>query len=162
MAKVHNREDTEDRALIYRMWRWTFGGSAYCFDVDHIEWRRDHTTRKMYPIAVMELTRPDHTVICPQAYLPKVVARYNVDSPQGQHLHYVAGALEVPLWIVVFELEGGPPTNQLAAMDVSIGNRFWIYNATSGGGWYRLDRATYREWMLRDCPMEIAEHRRVA
>jgi len=136
MAKNHNRiDDWEDRARLYREWRYQVKHGTYVFDVDQVEWRSTGDG-DLYPVAVIELTRPDDYVRCPEAYLKTVLTRYLSGNPQSVHLRGVAKALDVPLWVVVFE---------------SPLNRFWIYNADEDTRWWELNEAQYRRWLMEDC-----------
>ena len=117
-------------------------------DVDHIEWRKSVRSRDLFPVAVIELTRPDTTVMSPKKYLPAVETRYHKDNPQGTHIRAVANSLSVVYdvdvfaWIIVFEVDEHK----------QIGDRFWAFNSTLWSGWWMMNQKAYRQWIVDGCP----------
>lgn len=132
LPKRQQRPDNEDRALKYRQWRRDVGGGCYVADIDHFEYRV--VDGEVVPVAVFELTlvkQSGETV--PDSYLDAIVRRFSTDG-QAQAIKTVAQRLSVKAWIILF--------NETISS-------FWVYDLSSGRGWWQLDELKYTAWLRR-------------
>ena len=58
MGKKRNRQDTEDRAIAFKQWRYGAQCGGYSSDLDHVEFDFDSEGNIQF-LAVLELTRRD-------------------------------------------------------------------------------------------------------
>lgn len=127
-GKLHNRLDLEDRALDYRLWRWSLGCGAVA-DIDHIEFRDGE------PVALLELTRWDPLygfyVSPPPSYFDAITQRFG-EQAQGEIARVIAAKLGVSAWIVLFRAD---------LLD------FWLYDWSHPAGWSHVDRDGYERWL---------------
>jgi hypothetical protein len=128
--KGKRRGDSEDRAQAYRDWRMGIGGGLYVMDIDQVEWRLvgDHPS----PVALVELTRVDGNMKIPQTYLDAIVARFTKRDGQASLLLRVAESLGINAWISLFR------------WDLS---EFWVYNLSTGDGWWHVNKDGYVRWL---------------
>ena len=125
--KHHRRNDTEDRAVPYRLWRWDHcDDGMYVMDIDHIEYR--YIDNKITPVACLELTLTDDEDVG-DGYLSAIIQRYKRDS-QRELAVFVANKLGCKAWIVLFN------------RNIS---KLWVYNLTDDRGWWKLTPEGYEE-----------------
>jgi hypothetical protein len=139
-SKDHQRDDWEDRAAVYRNWRYKAGLSrGYVADIDQLEYR--FIDGVFTPIALLELTRvDDENWISPQ-YLNAITERFKRDG-QGKVAREVASLLGLACeaWIVLFRKSL---------------SEFWIYNLTLEKGWVQMSQVEYRNWLNGNCQSSV-------
>lgn len=146
-TKARQRNDTEDRSLIYRDWRREVGKTekdgryrktAYTSDLDQVEYI--FVKNEPIPIAIFELTRydfdeydgPNHSWA---KYRSAILDRYFLRDAQGRFIQTVARKMEVPAFIVLFR-------HDLEA--------FWIFDLMHRDAvWVRKDAEQYKEWLAQ-------------
>jgi hypothetical protein len=144
-TKARQRNDTEDRSLIYRDWRREVGKTekngrfrktGYTSDLDQVEYI--FYKNEVHPIAIFELTRYDfdeydganHSWA---KYRSSILDRYFLRDAQGKFIQTVARKMELPAFIILFR-------NDLEA--------FWIFDLMHRDAvWERKDAEQYKEWL---------------
>jgi len=132
MWKKRNREDKEDRTIIYRDQRreYPFG---YTQDVDQLEY--SFLGDEIVFVASLELTRVDFNSKYPNGptpqYFTKILERFNHDA-QAKFSKQVAKKLGIDAYIVAFfeDME-----------------RFWVYNLSKDKGWRTWNKKEYFDWL---------------
>ena len=124
------RRDNKDRMVGYRKWRRKWDRTSYVSDIDQIEWRV--VNGEIVPVAVLEMTRMDGEMMPPKGYLDAIITRYTKRDGQAKSICHFAELLGVEAIIVLFQhnLEN-----------------FWLYNLSTGTGWYHLTKKGYRSWL---------------
>jgi len=100
--KAYQREDREDRSLIYRDWLRTVPVDGWFLDIDFIKFKK--VEGEIKPVAITELTRCDKPQIG-QGYLDAIIDRFFVRDSQGKTIQNVADKLGVPAYLVLFNKE---------------------------------------------------------
>jgi len=98
--KAHQRQDSEDRSLIYRNWLRTVDTNGFWMDLDLIKYRKNDGGVPL-PVAITEITRTDKEEVG-SSYLEAIIDRiFNRDS-QGKILETLGKLLGVPVYLVLF------------------------------------------------------------
>lgn len=97
--KAHQRNDNEDRSLIYRDWLRTQQTDGYFLDIDFIKFKI--IDGEFTPVAITDLTRCDGDEIG-QKYLDAIIHRFFVRDRQGYFLKSIGKLLNVPVYLVLF------------------------------------------------------------
>lgn len=129
-GKAYQRDDYEDRALDYRIWRYGFPRKQYVYDVDHIEMRAKNG--KLVPVAVFELTRTDSSHVG-AGYLKAILKRYKERDSQAEFIKWVAKKLGCHAYIVLFNKNL---------------TRFWVYDLTEETIWKIMNQYHYKKWVM--------------
>ena len=136
-AKARTLGFEEDRDAAYREWHYSLGPDTWAINLDQVEFRRSPKGSKL-PAGVVELKRFDTDGPVETWMLDKVLGLLDAGL-QGDALRYIAAALGVPAWLVVYrhDLTG-----------------FWVYNLTARRGWFPADddgtgygEYQYRVWL---------------
>lgn len=98
--KAYQREDREDRSLVYRDWLRTIPVDGFFMDLDMIKFKNIDGVPT--PVAVTELTRCDREEIT-EAYLDAIEDRWFHRDNQASVILSVASKLEVPAYLVCFQ-----------------------------------------------------------
>ena len=131
MGKKRNREDKEDRTIIYRDERREYDG--YSQDVDQLEF--SFYGDEIIFVVSLELTRVDYNPKYPNGptkkYFDAILERFHYDS-QAKISKKVAERLGIESYIVAFyhNME-----------------KLWVYNLTQERGWKRFTREEYFKWL---------------
>lgn len=98
--KAYQRNDREDRSLVYRDWVRTVDTGGFLLDVDHIKYR--WIDGKPKPVAITELTRCDSESVA-YPYLNAITDRFFRRDKQGEIINTLASLLHVPAYLVLFQ-----------------------------------------------------------
>ena len=99
-AKAHQRDDLEDRALLFKLWHRDLDPSLYSTDIDQIEWRS--INGRLTPVAVYEITRIDGDADPPPAYYESILKRFEERDMQADSVVMVARALKTKPYIILY------------------------------------------------------------
>jgi hypothetical protein len=142
-AKNRQRDDTENRALAYLVWRhklqplpdearkpftgvvvdstpysdWHYARKnrwLYMTDIDFIEWRYN-PQKELVAVGVMEVTRVDEGIEVNHVYTDQILGRYKTQL-QGQAARKIAEALNTKAYIILFRADC---------------TEFWVYCLTA-------------------------------
>lgn len=141
-TKARQRDDTEDRSLVYRDWRRESVGkgkkrsTCYTSDLDQVEYviHKD----EVYPVAIIELTRYDmeETDMAPHSwakYRQSILDRYFIRDAQGKFIKKLSNLIGVPAYIVLFQ-------KNLTS--------FWLFDVNDTQAlWIHKTPEEYREWL---------------
>ena len=100
--KARQRNDKEDRTIVYHDWLRTVDTGGYFCDADILKWR--DIEGKPTPVAVTELTRCDRERIGP-GYLRAIEQRWFHRDRQGAIFTQLGKLLGCPVYIVLFQKE---------------------------------------------------------
>jgi hypothetical protein len=120
----------EDRAKPYRDWHREQNAALLAMDIDQIELRYKHG--KLYPVALIEITRLDGDAAITDRYLQAVLARFRERDLQGTVIRNVAKCLHVPAFLVLFRQNC---------------REFWVYRLTGQDGWQHKTEAEYAAFL---------------
>lgn len=98
--KAYQRQDTEDRSLIYRNWLRTVETGGFFLDIDFIKWKT--IKGELIPIAITDLTRCDKDD-AGFGYLQAITHRLFVRDRQGHVLRQLGKLLRIPVYLVLFQ-----------------------------------------------------------
>lgn len=98
-GKAYQRDDTEDRTIVYKKWLRTVETNGFFIDLDMVKFRS--AGGQIVPCAITELTRCDYDTINP-AYLMGISKRIFERDSQGKIIGTVASLLKVPAYLVLF------------------------------------------------------------
>jgi len=141
MAKVHNREDIEDRCFAYRDERWRRGAGqslgvslnqCYIQDIDQLEY--SIINGKIVYVAILEITRVDKNSKYPnptKSYFNAILDRYENDF-QGKLAVDLGSKLNCDAYIVLFKYN----------MET-----LWVYNLSQARGWVEFSQENYFKWL---------------
>ena len=145
-TKARQRDDKEDRSILYRDFRREVGKTekngrfrktAYTSDLDQVEYL--FIKDQPIPIAVFEITRydfdeyagPNHSWA---KYRSAILDRYFLRDAQGKFIQAIAKKLECEAWIVLFR-------NDLES--------FWLFDLMHQDAlWIHKDANEYKEWLV--------------
>lgn len=141
-AKAYQREDKEDRTLLYRNWRrevvskGSRRSTCYTSDLDQIEYVIIND--EVHPVAIFELTRydDDENNFKEQSwakYRSAILDRFFYRDAQGKFVRKMASLLGIPAFIVLFrkDLES-----------------FWTFEMTDNmATWKHKTPEEYRDWL---------------
>lgn len=127
-TKCRQREDTEDRLVGYRNWKYK-QKSLWTTDVDQVEWSSENG--KDIPVAILEVTRIDNSTIPPESYFERIVNRMFYIDTQGRKAVELANRLNVPAFIVAY------------LKDMT---KFIMYDMKKRDGWKILNENEYIDW----------------
>jgi len=115
--KSHQRQDSEDRSLVYRNWLRGNNTNKIWFDVDLVGCTNENG--KISPKIITELTRVDSEEVVGQGYLDAIINRWFVRDSQAMLIESVAKILGVPVYLVLY-----PPS--VGWLNVySFNKKFW-------------------------------------
>ena len=152
-AKARQRDDDEDRSLVYRDWRREVVGkgkkrsTCYTCDLDQVEYVI--VKQEIHPVAIIELTRYDQDEYAGSSqswakYRSAVLDRYFFRDSQGRFVKKMAELIGVPAYLVLFR------------KDVE---SFWIFDMCCKDAlWVKKDADEYREWL---CEMKTKAIERI-
>lgn len=144
-TKARQREDKEDRSLMYRDWRREVGKTekdgrfrktSYTTDLDQIEYV--FVKDVPIPVAILELTRYDFdeyegTNHGWAKYRSSILDRYFIRDAQGRVIKELARLLNCEAWIVLFR-------HDLEA--------FWLFDLWhKDATWVRKTPEEYKQWL---------------
>jgi hypothetical protein len=98
--KAYQRDDKEDRSLVYRNWLRTIPSNGFFLDIDLVKWR--YVDGVPVPVAITELTRCDSET-AGQSYLDAIINRWYVRDKQGVMIEKAAELMGVPAFLVLFQ-----------------------------------------------------------
>ena len=98
--KAHQRQDSEDRSLIYRNWLRTVDTNGFWMDLDLIKYRKNDGGVPL-PVAITEITRTDKEEVG-SSYLEAIIDRIMNRDMQGKLIDLMSGLLKVPAYLVLF------------------------------------------------------------
>ena len=128
-TKCRQREDTEDRLIDYRNWKYK-QKYLWTTDLDQIEWTKENG--EDVPVAILEMTRIDNDYsIPPNSYFDSIVQRMFTRDTQGRKAVILANKLNVPAFIVAY----------LKNMTY-----FIMYDMKKRDGWKVLNEDEYIDW----------------
>lgn len=141
-VKARQRDDNEDRSLIYRDFRRETvkkgekKKTCYTSDVDQVEYII--VKGETIPVAILEITRydfdeGDRPSQSWAKYLSAVLDRYFFRDNQGRFVKTIAAKLGIPAYIVLFrhDLE-----------------KFWIFDMCDTKAlWIYKGKEEYRDWL---------------
>lgn len=131
-VRARQTDDVDLIARNYSDWHRTLDRSLIALDVDFVEWRIINGV--LMPVAVIEITRAKRGLMMDDDYLNIVLRRFEERTIQARTARYIAAALKVKAYIVLF-LE-----------DCSW---FWVYNLSDKCGWYSLTPAQYEDFLKK-------------
>ena len=135
-TKCRQREDTEDRLIDYRNWKYK-QKSLWTTDIDQVEWGSENG--EDVPVAILEVTRIDDYRVPPDSYFEKIINRMFVLDTQGRKAVKLANRLNVPAFIVAY----------LQSM-----TKFIMYDMKKRDGWKILNENEYIDWHYKIRNME--------
>ena len=135
-AKCRQREDTEDRLVDYRNWKYR-QKSLWTTDIDQVEWTIENG--KDIPVAILEVTRIDDNRVPPDSYFQEIIDRMFIRDTQGRKAVALAEKLNVPAFIVAY----------LKKM-----TKFIMYDMKKRDGWRILNENEYIDWHYKIRNME--------
>lgn len=97
--KAYQREDIEDRTIVYKKWLRTIDTGGFFIDLDMVKFK--NAGSQIVPCAITELTRCDYDTVNP-AYLQGINKRIFERDIQGKLIQTVASILKVPAYLVLF------------------------------------------------------------
>lgn len=98
--KAYQRNDREDRSLVYRDWLRTVETGGWWLDIDMVKFK--NVDGQPTPVAITELTRSDSNTPVGQKYLDAIINRYFGRDKQGQTIEKLGKLLGVPCYLVLF------------------------------------------------------------
>lgn len=143
-AKARQRDDTEDRTLVYRDWRREVVGrgkrraTCYTSDLDQIEYVI--VKNVPIPVAILELTRYDHDEHDGPSqswakYKSAILDRYFFRDAQGRFVKVMAERMGVPAYIVLFRKDLGS---------------FYLFDMIDPrANWVHMEPDEYKEWLCQ-------------
>ena len=141
-VKARQRDDKEDRSLLYRDWRRETvkkgekKRTCYTSDIDQVEYMI--VKGETIPVAILELTRYDFDESDRPSqswakYLSSILDRYFFRDNQGRFVKTIAGKLGIPAYIILFR-------HDLA--------KFWVFDMCDAKAlWVHKDQDEYRDWL---------------
>lgn len=144
-TKARQRDDKEDRSIIYRDFRREVGKTekngrfrktAYTSDLDQVEYL--FVKGEPIPIAIFEITRYDFDEYDgPNSswakYRSSILDRYFIRDAQGKFIQAIAEKLDCEAWIVLFR-------NDLES--------FWLFDLMHRDAlWIHKDADQYKVWL---------------
>lgn len=100
--KAYQRDDNEDRSLVYRNWLRTVETNGFFIDIDFVKWRTVNGEPK--PVAITDLTRCDSET-AGDNYRAAIIHRLFVRDKQGELLTQLGKSLNIPVYLVLFQKE---------------------------------------------------------
>ena len=102
-VKARQREDNEDRSLVYRDWIRTVNTGGLFIDIDFVKWK-NNKDGKLMPVAITDITRCDKENI-EESYRDAILERLFQRDKQGELLETLGNLLRIPVYLVLFQKE---------------------------------------------------------